>query len=229
MTSNLTLISHDLCPYVQRVAISLAEKLIPFERRYIDLAAKPDWFTAISPLGKVPLLQVGDEVLFESAVICDYLEEAYPEHRLHPADPLQRAKHRGWVEFASATLGDLWGFETAQDAATTQRKAADLRRKFQQVEAALGDGPYFAGTAFSLVDAAFAPVFRYFDLFDTIADFGIFEGLGRVTAWRQALTARTSVRNAVAPDYQTRLMGFLEKHQAHLYALAATRKIKAGE
>ncbi|HVI89937.1 MAG TPA: glutathione S-transferase family protein, partial [Dongiaceae bacterium] len=137
MTVTLTLISHHLCPYVQRVAIALAEKQLPAERIYIDLADKPDWFTAISLLGKVPLLRVGDDVLFESAAICEFLEDAYPQHALHPQDPLQRARHRGWIEFASATLGDVWGFETARDAAMAGRKAQDLHHKFRQVEAAL--------------------------------------------------------------------------------------------
>jgi len=223
VASALTLISHHLCPYVQRVAITLAEKQIPVERLYIDLADKPDWFTCISPLGKVPLLRVGNAVLFESAAICEFLEDAYPQHPLHPQDLLQRARHRGWVEYASATLGDVWGFETARDEATTRRKARDLHHKFRQVDAALDgakleDGPYFAGSTFSLVDATFAPVFRYFDLFDTIADFGIFDGLDRLHAWRRALAARPSVRAAVTGDYQERLRAFLARHQAHLHA-----------
>ncbi|TGU31135.1 glutathione S-transferase family protein, partial [bacterium M00.F.Ca.ET.152.01.1.1] len=58
MTTRLTLVSHHLCPYVQRAAIALAEKAVPFERVNVDLADKPDWFRAISPLGKVPLLRV---------------------------------------------------------------------------------------------------------------------------------------------------------------------------
>jgi len=119
--AHLTLVSHHLCPYVQRAAIALAEKGVPFERRYIDLSAKPDWFLAISPLGKVPLLVVNQAdgtqaVLFESAVICEYLEETQPGSTLHPADPLKRARHRGWMEFGSSILSDLWGFETARDA-----------------------------------------------------------------------------------------------------------------
>ena len=65
------LISHDLCPYVQRAVITLAEKRVPFERTYVDLANKPEWFRQISPLGKTPVLKVDDQVLFESAVICD--------------------------------------------------------------------------------------------------------------------------------------------------------------
>ena len=67
--NKLTLISHDLCPYVQRAVIALTEKGVAFDKEYVDLANKPDWFKAMSPLGKVPLLKVGDEVIFESAVI----------------------------------------------------------------------------------------------------------------------------------------------------------------
>src|SRR5947209_5008648 len=65
--ADLTLVSYDLCPYVQRAAIALAEKGVDFRRIDVDLSNKPEWFRAISPLGKVPLLRVGDDVVFESA------------------------------------------------------------------------------------------------------------------------------------------------------------------
>lgn len=89
----LTLVSHPLCPYVQRIAVSLVEKGVPFERIDVDLARKPGWFLALSPLGRTPVLRVGDRAIFESAVILEYLEETQP-HPLHPADPLARAEHR---------------------------------------------------------------------------------------------------------------------------------------
>ncbi|ASY58984.1 MULTISPECIES: glutathione S-transferase family protein [Sinorhizobium] len=228
MTASLTLISHHLCPYVQRAAIALAEKGVPFERVYIDLANKPDWFLKISPLGKVPLLRIpqdrGGAVLFESTVICEYLEETQPGAKLHLADPLARARHRGWMEFGSSILSDLWVYETTQDADTLGAKGNALKAKFATVEAELGDGPYFAGADFSLVDAVFAPIFRYFDLFDLIAEHGIFDGLPRVGAWRKALAERPSVRAAVTADYAERLMAFLEKHDA---ALLKTARIAA--
>ena len=56
MAARLKLISHKLCPYVQRAVIALSEKGVAFERIDIDLANKPDWFLAISPLGKTPVL-----------------------------------------------------------------------------------------------------------------------------------------------------------------------------
>lgn len=222
----LTLVSFDLCPYVQRAAIALREKNVPFERIVIDLANKPQWFLDISPLGKVPLLKVrrpegGEAVLFESNVICEYLEETQPGARLHPEDALTRAQHRAWMEFGSAILGDLWGYETTQDAAVFEQKRQALLAKFQRVEAALGEGPYFAGGSFNLVDAVFAPVFRYFEVFDAISDSHIFDSLPKVDAWRKALAVRPSVREAVVPEYPQHLMEFLKRHQAHLLTLAA--------
>jgi len=211
----MKLVSHHLCPYVQRAAIVLAEKGVPFERVYVDLAHKPDWFTAISPLGKVPLLQVGGEVLFESAVICEYLEDTAPP-RLHPADPLLRARHRAWMEFGSATLNSIAGFYNAPDAAALEARRADLQSKFETLEAQLGAGPYFAGGRFSVVDAVFGPVFRYFDVFDAIADFKVFAKTPKVRDWRMALAARPSVVGAAPPDYPARLRSFLEARNSAL-------------
>jgi len=212
------LVSHHLCPYVQRAAISLHEKGVPFERVYVDLAAKPDWFLKISPLGKVPVLQVGDAALFESAPILEYLEETLP-HPLHPAEPLARARHRAWIEFGSNVLGAIAGFYSAPDGITFLAKAASLRGMIVRLEAELGEGPYFAGGSFSLVDVVLAPVFRYFDVFDAIEDFHDLRGLPRVARWRRALAARSSVRAAVLPDYPERLRTFLERRDSHLASL----------
>lgn len=215
MRPALTLVSHALCPYVQRAAIVLAEKGVPFERRDIDLANKPEWFLALSPLGKTPVLQVGGEALFESAVICEYLDETEAP-RLHPADALQRARDRAWVEFGSVLLNAIGAFYNAVDDAALAAAAKDIHRRFAQVEAVLGEGPWFDGERFGLVDAAFGPVFRYLDVFDAIGDFGFIAGLPRVARWRAALAQRPSVRGAVAADYPARLLAFLRARHAAL-------------
>ena len=172
MAAALKLISHKLCPYVQRAVIALNEKGVPFERIDIDLANKPDWFLKISPLGKVPVLLVetadGEVALFESNVICEYIEDTQGGAKLHPQDPLQRAQHRAWMEFGSTILSELWGLETTGDPAIFESKRQAVAAKFARVEEALGAGPFFAGKNFSLVDAVFAPIFRYFDVFDRI-------------------------------------------------------------
>jgi glutathione S-transferase len=215
----LQLVSHHLCPYVQRAAITLAEKGVAFERSYIDLADKPEWFRRISPLGKVPLLLVDDDaVLFESTVICEYLDET-TAGRLHPKDPLERARHRAWIEFGSAILNDIASFYSAPDAGAFEKKRSDLADRFRWVEQSLTDGPHFAGVRFHLVDAVFGPIFRYFNMFDQIGDFGIFEATPKVRAWRSILAARPSVRDAVLPDYPERLRAFLLARNSHVTRL----------
>ncbi|SDP72686.1 glutathione S-transferase [Rhodoferax sp. OV413] len=211
----LTLISHPLCPYVQRAAIVLAEKSQPFERIHIDLAHKPDWFLQLSPLGKTPVLQVDGQPIFESAVICEYLDDTAAP-RLHPDDAVERAQHRAWMEFGSAMLNTIAGFYNAPDEAALDRKAAELRAQWARLEAALQSDPYFAGQQFSMVDAVFGPVFRYFDVFDSLGDFDFFAATPKINAWRLALAARPSVANAVGSDYPALLRRFLSQRPSAL-------------
>jgi len=216
------LISLPLCPYVQRAAILLAEKGVPFERVNIDLANKPDWFLKLSPLGKVPVLVVEqdgrEEVLFESAVIAEYLGETCPP-QLHPADPLQKARNRAWIEFASATLADIYGYYTATEEATFRERRDAIEAKFARLEAQLGGGPFFAGGRFSLVDAAYAPAFRYFDLFERITGGSPLDGKPKLQAWRKALAERPSVKGAVAPTYLDDLRDYVRQKGGHLASL----------
>lgn len=219
--TSLTLVSHPLCPFVQRAAIVLLEKGVPFDRIDIDLASKPDWFLNMSPKGKVPLLhlrqQDGTEaVIFESMVICEYLEESQGGAPMYPRDALARARQRGWVEFGTATLAEAWQFLNATDRAIADIKQTALRHRLQQLEAVIGSGPYFNGTAFGLVDVVFAPVFRYFDSLDRAVSQPIFESLPRVSAWRSALALRRSVIDAVGSDYAQRFRQHLREHAALL-------------
>jgi len=226
MTAPLKLISHKLCPYVQRAVIALTEKGTPFERIDIDLANKPDWFLGISPLGKTPVLQIGDKAIFESAVILEYLEETQAKP-MHPADPLARAEHRGWIEFGSAVLNDIAGFYAAPDEATFEAKAAQLEQKFARLEARVVAAPWFDGENFSLVDAVFGPVFRYFDVFDDIGDFGILADKPKLTRCRNSLAARPSVRSAVGADYPALLRDFIERRNSWLSQLQAEARAAA--
>jgi glutathione S-transferase len=219
---DLTLVSHPLCPYVQRAAIVLAEKGVPFTRRDVDLARKPAWFTALSPLGKTPVLLAGGEAIFESAVICEYLDETVGAP-LHPVQALPRARHRAWMEFGSALLNTIAAYYNAPDAPALQARRDELHARLGQLEAALQPGgPWFAGERFSIVDAAFGPVFRYFDGFEAVGVGGWLDGLPRVQAWRAALAQRPSVLQAVDSSYPQRLQDFLRARGGEL-----SRRIRA--
>lgn len=216
----LHLISHPLCPYVQRIAIALSEKGVPFKRTTIDLKNKPRWFTEISPLGKTPVLMVKDVAIFESSVILEYLEEAQP-NPLHPSDILERAQHRSWIEFGSSILNDIAALYSAKTKDLFNENVRMLMRKFQQVEDQLGAGPFFSGQNICLVDVVFAPVFRYFDTFDQIDDFGILGSKPKILAWRASLSTLTSVQHAVDDEFDDRLEEFLLGRNSYLTHLMA--------
>ena len=221
MTRSLTLISHPLCPFVQRAAIILAEKGVAFERVNVDLTDKPEWFRAMSPTGKVPLLQVRGEngqaaVLFESVAICEYLDESQEGARLHPADPLDRARHRAWMEFGTSALADAWAFLNAKDEPTGRERLALFKEKLSRLEANLGSGPYFDGRPFTMVDAVFAPVFRYFDVIGAEISDLVFATFPKVDYWRQGLSQRESVIAAVGSDYGALFMEHLGRQGALL-------------
>ncbi|MCU1797143.1 glutathione S-transferase family protein [Pectobacterium polaris] len=220
---DLTLISHPLCPFVQRSAIVLLEKNVPFERINVDLSEKPDWFLALSPTGKVPVLKVHqangeDAIIFESMVICEYLNETQGGTSMYADDALIRAKQRGWIEFATAILGNAWQFLNATDQVVADNKRASFRNQLERIEAELGSGPYFSGANFSMVDAVYAPIFRYFSIIDASISESIFEGLPRVSAWKALLAKRESVKAAVPADYAQRFQNHLRQHSAILAA-----------
>lgn len=221
--SKLTLISHPLCPFVQRAAIVLLEKGVAFDRINVDLSAKPDWFLALSPTGKVPLLKVPqagaqDAILFESVVICEYLNETQGGASMYPADALSRAQHRAWIEFATQTFAEGWQFLHARDPATADAKRTTFRERLGKLESELSTGPYFAGTDFGMVDAVYAPLFRYFGIIDPTVAQHVFEGLPSISAWRKALAARTSVREAVVENYADRFLVHLHQQGALIAA-----------
>lgn len=223
----LTLISHKLCPYVQRAAIALEELGIEYRRVDIDLDNPPDWFTRLSPLGKVPLLQIDDDtLLFESAVIAEYVNELGGGELLAD-DQLRRARQRAWIEFASATLDNIGSLYSARGRESFERVYAQLDGKWRQLEDALADSGYFEADSFSLVDAAFAPVFRYIDLFEQMLQRNFVDDYPRISQWRRRLAQRAAVIRVVREDYPTLLLEFIGKRDSWLGARA--RQILAGQ
>jgi len=203
------LVSFKLCPFVQRSVIVLKEKGVDFDITFIDLKAPPDWFKAISPFGKVPLLQVGDTVLFESAVIMEYLDEVNPPS-LHPVDPLRKAHNRAWFEFSSSLLASQYQMLIAKDEAGCLNAEKELREKLTQLERQL-IGPWFNGADFSLVDIAFAPIFMRIAILEKWKPQGMLDGLPKVSAWSRQLLARPSIARSVDNDFPEHYRDYFTK------------------
>lgn len=208
------LISFKICPFVQRSVIVLEEKGADYDIEYIDLQDPPGWFKELSPLGKVPILQVGDAVLFESAVIMEYLDETHPPSQ-HPADPLQKAGNRAWTEYASECLFAQHGMITAADAETFAEKEKALAEKLQRLEGLVA-GPFFNGEEMALVDVAYAPLFMRMDLLSGWLDWKPLEGLPKLTEWSRRLLARESVQRSVVPEFPELIRTFIQNKGEYL-------------
>ncbi len=213
------LISHVLCPYVQRSIITLKEKNITYTRTDIDLSNKTQWFKEKSPMERVPVLLVDEKrSLFESVVICEYLDEVTPGS-LHPTDYLEKAYHRAWIEFGSSILNKIADLYNANDAPSFQAIHSEIQSKFQMIESELSDGPFFSGKKFQLIDAVYGPIFRYFDVFDSFSQLDTFSNLPKCQLWRNALRHRDSIQQAVSKDYATRLVEFLRNRKSYISQL----------
>lgn len=209
-----TLVSFDVCPFVQRSLIVLEEKQVreDYDIRYIDLANKPDWFLHYSPMGQVPILIVGDTVLFESAAINEYIDDVNPGPRLHPQDPLRRAHNRAWIEFLSSVLVLRNQLQHALTERETRELAARTHHQLQQLERQMGPGPFFNGEAFSLVDAAAAPLFqRLHWLMELAPDLAILNNLPRVQAWSDSLLEHPSVQRSAGTNLHSRYLDYLQR------------------
>ncbi|PRQ10009.1 glutathione S-transferase family protein [Enhygromyxa salina] len=206
------LISAATCPFVQRSAITLEHKQVPYDIEFIDLADKPQWFVELSPLGKVPVLVVRDGereiVLFESAVINEYLDEITPGSLL-PADPLLRARHRAMIEFASAMIADTWRMGTASTREAAHEHALALRHKLTRLESELV-GPFFTGEELSLVDTATIPVLlRAVWTVELAPELAVFDGLDKIRAWHAAATELDAVERSAVPNLRELYRAYL--------------------
>jgi glutathione S-transferase len=196
--TNYLLVSFKTCPWVQRAAIVLREKNIPFEFRHIEPDNRPDWFLAISPHKKVPVLRIDDAVsLFESNAIAEYLDETIAP-RLHPADPVARAVNRAWTDYVPTFAGAVTGSGYAASEADYHKAVEQIPAAFERLEKALekqGAGPFFNGGAYSLVDAAYAPFLQRYFYLDRVRPLGTIEKYPRLKAWAEALVARPSTHS----------------------------------
>ena len=200
---NLELISFKICPFVQRAVITLLYTNTPHKITYIDISSPPDWFKQLSPFGKVPVLKVDDtHVIFESAVIDEFLNEMHSVNLL-PTDPLQRAVDRSWIDFGSNLTLDFSGLIHAINAEKFNKQFNLVENEIDWLEQKLGEGPYFNGEKFSLVDIAYAPLFMRMQLLKLDEKFYPMSQYPKISKWAKQLLAIKVLPVSVVGDFET--------------------------
>jgi glutathione S-transferase len=199
------LYSYAACPFAQRTRMVLAEKDIDFELHEVDLANRPANWREISPTGKVPLLRHEGETIYESTIINQYLDEAFPGHPLMPATPLGRARARIWMDhcdqrFLPAMHALMRHRDDPDQLPAAMDKASDALRELEHRGLdRSGDGPYWFGSEPSLIDFQYLPFFERFPVYEALCGLGWPAECIRLRRWFDAMCARDSVRPTLRP------------------------------
>ena len=212
----LKLVSYKACPFVQRVAITLQYKDVDYDIEYIDLGNLPDWFLAISPLKKVPIMIVDDTVIFESVVINEYIDEAYPP-TLQPKDLLLKAINRSWVEFSNNISLYTFQLTIKEGKIDFESTLEELLDDFDRVEEYLWAEPFFNGKQFSLVDASYAPIFQRLNYLEQIYKPIIEKDrYPRLTNWKDNLLSLKAVKESTVAEIQNLYYQLLWTRQGYI-------------
>lgn len=197
--AKVELFSFEACPYAQRTRMVLIEKGIAFDLTEIDLFNRPAWFHDVSPYGKVPVLRHDGHVVYESGIVNQYLDEAFPQPPMMPADAFGRAQARIWMDYCETR------FLTAAHRLMAERgngaKLAENRDKLTEVLRfieheglrKLGKGPcWMGGTEPTLVDFHFLPFFERFAVYEELAGAQWPDDCTRLRQWYEAMGERRS-------------------------------------
>ena len=196
--------STKACPFAHRTRLVLLEKGIDFELTEIDLQNKPAWFSQISRYGKVPAIKHGDNEIYESAIINEYLDEVFPEPPLLPSEPGARAIARIWIDYANTRF--VPAFSKLLRGKTTQEHEQgrqELQESLLYIEHGLGqlsdEGPYWFGSSLSLVDLTFYPWFERLPTLKEYRNFTLPADATRVQQWWSAVRDRPAVQSIENP------------------------------
>ncbi|MBT5240667.1 MAG: glutathione S-transferase family protein [Rhodospirillaceae bacterium] len=201
--SDIELFSFEACPFAQRTRMMMIEKGIECSLTEVDLYNKPDWWKELSPHGKVPLIRHNGEIVYESRIINEYLEDVFPEPPLLPADPLRRAMARIWIDYCDTyflpALHKL--IADRQDKEKQKENRTLIAEKLLFIEneglRKLGDGPYFMGRELTLVDLQYMPFIERFPCYEELWGASIPEECTRFRDWFETMQARESHHKTV--------------------------------
>ncbi|EMS52569.1 putative glutathione S-transferase GSTU1 [Triticum urartu] len=211
----LVLLNFWVSPFGQRCLIALAEKGLPYE--YVEenlMAGKSDRLLRSNPVHKkVPVLLHDGRPVYESLIILNYLDDAFPDTpSLLPSDPYERSQARFWADYVDKKVYDcgtrLWKLKGEPHA----QARAEMLEILKNLDGALGDKPFFGGDVFGFVDAAFAPFTSWFHSYEKYGEFSVTEVAPRVAAWAKRCGERESVAKSLySPDKIYEFIGVLKK------------------
>lgn len=216
---NFKLYTSPLSPYGHRVEMCLLEKNISFERIYVDLGNKPDWFIQLSPLGKAPILQIENQVLFDSIAICEYLEETFKEVALHPVDPIQKAINRGWMDFSNGLVSSIFQLASTQNIESFEAKILEIKDKINHFDNNLPTTKFFNGDNISIIDICMVSAIIPFTFIESEFAIDINDNEGVFFDYCNNLMNIENLNKIIPENYEEIFRGYLTKRNSYLLQL----------
>ena len=202
---SIKIYSSARCPYAQRTRMLMIEKEIPFELTEVDLRNKPDWFLAVSPYGKVPVIVDDGQTIYESAIINEYLDEKYTSIPMMPEEPVERAKARIWMDYCTnkyLTLSRKLLVDHGNEELQRENKKK-MKESLIYIEKECfeknANGPFWLDNNISLVDLHYAPFFERFGAFKELFGVEWPEECIKISDWWSAIQKRDSYKMTVLP------------------------------
>lgn len=214
----LELISFKLCPFAQRAIILLNAQKIDFEITYINPMDPPDWFKAISPTGQVPLLKADDQIIFESSVITEFINDISVTN-IHPENVVQKANNRSWIAFSSSMFDDMFGMVVGDEEKFNASKSA-LFGKLKKLETVKNTETFFNGDNFNMIDAAMAPIFMRLAWINEFTDNALsLAEFKNLSAWSKSILAVKTVKTSVVDGLDDVYYSNIEGREGYLSTL----------
>ncbi|KAL4844225.1 hypothetical protein H8958_008566 [Nasalis larvatus] len=158
--------SMRFCLFAERTRLVLKAKGIRHEVININLKNKPEWFFKKNPFGLVPVLENSqDQLIYESPITCEYLDEAYPGKKLLPDDPYEKACQKMILELFSKVPSLVGSFIRSQNKEDYAGLKEEFRKEFTELEEVLTNKKtmFFGGNSISMIDYLIWPWFEWLE------------------------------------------------------------------
>lgn len=196
----MNLVAADVCPFCLRCLIALEEKGVAYDVQWVELTEKASFLDRLSPYARVPVLNHDGADIYESSVICEYVDEVAPEPPLMPQSPAERADARFWIDFINTRFMPAY-FNLLKSAPGSDRDQLrqTLLNHLDTLDAALSArtrdaAPFWMGQQPSLVDINAYPFFERFADVEEFRGIEIPARLSALHGWLAAMQERSSVR-----------------------------------
>ncbi len=212
-------VGYPLCPFVQRVLITLNLKGIDYELKWLNPHAElPDWFKEWSPTGRVPVMkEPSGTILFESMAIVEFIEESHPTPSIYQKESAMRALNRAWAGIAGELYGPQYLSMRAESSEAAHPYYEQLATTLALLEEQAVKGQFFHGAALSVTDIVLAPMFARFNLMMELGSDNFYHNMPKLKSLSERLLAEEAVYKTMSGEWKQQFIDNMKQNGGYLF------------